>query len=569
MKALLKKDISRKWLVIIIILLFAAKIFLTSQQTMYITPYESPIDDALMFRAAQSITNGNWLGDYGWITMAKHMFFAVWLSFLHALHIPYLIGGQILYAACALCAALCFNPVIKKRYLTALIFAFILFNPVSWAEYTSRVYRDNIFPSLCLLFFAGIIGLILRYREKTAKQLLWAFLGGLGLGLAWLTREDGAWLLPFAVAASLFYIGVIVFTKTNLKEKLAKIFASCVPFAVFGLCLCVFAFLNYVNYGRFVVSDFSSREFADAYGAVTRLHTGAPVFYTDSKHTPIPVTHSEFEEGAKYSPLLKSVLDEFDSNIIYYNGYGNAADKQLFAGGLHWALRLAAQNLGYYETPQTAMQFYTELADQINAACDEGKILGCGKKRSSTLVRFDKSFIKPTAAETFNSAKMLFLFEDTEALQTPLSSTANKEQIAEWEGYLGTKCTEEYYAENSDRLYVPKLKQICLSVLNFTMWLYRIAVWPMLIAALYRFGVEIKKIFTEMHRKALSDNFLFTVMLTGILLSFILRIVMISYVEVASFRIGTYLMYLSSAEPLLLIFCAVLTARFIQGIAEK
>ena len=42
--------------------------------------------------------------------------------------------------------------------LTLALFAALAFLPSSWAAYTLRVYRDNIFPALCLYFFAGMAG---------------------------------------------------------------------------------------------------------------------------------------------------------------------------------------------------------------------------------------------------------------------------------------------------------------------------------------------------------------------------------------------------------------------------
>ena len=47
-----------------------------------------------MFRAAQSITAGQWLGPYDWLACGNIWFFAVWLSLCNALHLPYLAAGS-------------------------------------------------------------------------------------------------------------------------------------------------------------------------------------------------------------------------------------------------------------------------------------------------------------------------------------------------------------------------------------------------------------------------------------------------------------------------------------------
>lgn len=61
--------------------------------------------------------------------------------------------------------------------MTLLLYALLAFLPSSWASYTLRVYRDNIFPALCLLFFAGMAGAALRAVFYTCQQApIWPWL---------------------------------------------------------------------------------------------------------------------------------------------------------------------------------------------------------------------------------------------------------------------------------------------------------------------------------------------------------------------------------------------------------
>ena len=48
---------------------------LTSFQQAYTWVGGAPLDDELMFRAAQAITAGEWLGAYDYLTLSKAMFF--------------------------------------------------------------------------------------------------------------------------------------------------------------------------------------------------------------------------------------------------------------------------------------------------------------------------------------------------------------------------------------------------------------------------------------------------------------------------------------------------------------
>lgn len=67
-----------------------------------------------MFRAANAITSGQWLGEYDYLTLSKSMFFAVWLALLNKLHLPYLLGGALLWCAAALLAAFALRPLWRK-----------------------------------------------------------------------------------------------------------------------------------------------------------------------------------------------------------------------------------------------------------------------------------------------------------------------------------------------------------------------------------------------------------------------------------------------------------------------
>ena len=54
---------------------------LTSFQQAYTWVGGAPLDDELMFRAAQAITAGEWLGAYDYLTLSKAMFFSIEATF--------------------------------------------------------------------------------------------------------------------------------------------------------------------------------------------------------------------------------------------------------------------------------------------------------------------------------------------------------------------------------------------------------------------------------------------------------------------------------------------------------
>lgn len=80
-KLLPKRDLRARWLWVLALALTAVKLGLCSFQLIVASPDLSPIDDTLMFNLAKSISAGNWLGEYDWLTLGKHSFYALWLAF--------------------------------------------------------------------------------------------------------------------------------------------------------------------------------------------------------------------------------------------------------------------------------------------------------------------------------------------------------------------------------------------------------------------------------------------------------------------------------------------------------
>ena len=141
--------LSRRAFWVLCALLVCLRLALTGFQQAYIWVGGAPLDDELMFRAANHITAGQWLGAYDYLTLSKAMFFPVWLALLHALHLPYLISGAALWCGAALLAAFAFSTLWRKkdteqgRVLTLGLFAALAFLPSSWAISASAPQRNT------------------------------------------------------------------------------------------------------------------------------------------------------------------------------------------------------------------------------------------------------------------------------------------------------------------------------------------------------------------------------------------------------------------------------------------
>ena len=72
-----RHDLGARWLWALALVGVAVKLLLCSFQLIVASPDLTPIDDTVMFNLAQSITAGNWLGEYDWLTLGKHSFYAL------------------------------------------------------------------------------------------------------------------------------------------------------------------------------------------------------------------------------------------------------------------------------------------------------------------------------------------------------------------------------------------------------------------------------------------------------------------------------------------------------------
>ena len=539
--SIFKKDLSRRAFWVLVATVFAAKAVLAYAQNIYITVGGAPLDDELMFKAAQSISAGQWLGEYNYLTLSKQMFFAVWLAFCHAVHLPYLMAGQLLLCGAALAMAQAFAPVLRTCKSRFALFAALAFSPAAAASFTLRVYRDNIFPSECILLFAGMIGAALRCKRGLRGYWPWLALAGVGLGTARITREDGIWLLPFALVGTAVIL-VAILREKGLDHKLVRCLAQAVPYGVLAGCVLAVSAVNYAYYGVFTTSDFSEGSFAAAYGAMTRVEHEA---WQPTVPVPEDVRQKLYEAVPQLQPL-RYWLEEYDP---FHNAYRNKELGDYQAGSFYWVLRRAAQEEGIYETAAGAERYWQGVADAINTAIDEGVLTASVGKRSSTTPIIRAEYVLPTLQETVRSFFYCLTFQDCSCYYQYTMSYATEEERLEWTAYLGS---EANYAaiENTDIVYYSAKRLLIYRCFNALGCVYIVLI-PVLFAA--ALAVQLRRL-VRMIRTKNADGLLVWLILLGVLGMALLRCAMIAFMEVAAFNIGTYVMYLASVHPLLITY---------------
>ena len=547
LRSALQQDMSRRTFWVLVALVVLVKILMTRFQTVYVWVGGAPLDDELMFEAAQSITAGQWLGAYDWLTLSKHMFFAVWLAVCNLLHLPYLAVGQLLTCGAALACAFAFAPVLRRWKSRFALFALLAFSPAATASFTLRVYRDNIFPGLCMLFFAGLCGYALRCRRPVKQGIGWLVLSGVGLGLAWLTREDGVWLLPFAAAGTLILILTALRDKGSLVKKLGRCALLAVPYGLLAAAILVYSAVNYACYGVFAVSDFSTGSFAAAVGAMSRVKAEE---WKPLCSVPTDVRMTLYDAV----PQLKQLEYWLEEDEDLQNSFRNPELDDYQSGSFYWALRKAAWNEGVYDSPQKAEEYWQQVADAINALCDSGQLEANGPKRSSTTPPIRMEYVPDVLAEGVRSLLHTLTFRDCAPYYADQRSLILPEDEAVYEAYLGQQVNSAARA-GSDLPYYSPLQKLVFAGMETIRLVYAVGL-PVLFAAAV--VLQIRQGFRLLQlrkQKAIQPGqALLWVLLLGLVAMALLRCFMIAFVEVASFNIGTSTMYLSTVHPLLLLY---------------
>ncbi len=524
--------------------LTAGRLFIAWTQYATIYPPLAPIDDHFMFTTAQNIVAGEWFGEYNYLTLSKHAFFALWLAFLHILGIPYMVGSAALWSVASVVLVLAVSPVIKKNWARLFLYAGLLYNPAVWAQFSTRIYRDNIFPGLCMLFFGCVLAVGLRYKQPVKNWVLWLIGYGITFGLVYLSREDGIWVLPFAIIAFIVLVALWVIEKDHGIIK--KAIALCLPFILSAGVICSYCYMNYIHYGRFIVSDFTSSDFEKAYGALMSIEH-------ENWHPLIAVPDDVREKLYNEVPSFAFMKEALEEPILK-NGYFRPALNDFQSGGFYWAVRTALQNEGYYETPQKAQQYYETLRAEIELAVSEGR-LQAGKLGASVTSPIKLQYILPVIAEGFRGFNTAVTFGQCDPLAEMAVGTA--EEIAEVEQFIHQKGGTVLVA-NTTTVYLPPLQRITHTFMRFMNIVYKICIPIMFLMALCW---QIKQLLWDIKCGGITRDTILNVVLLGIVGMALLRCFMIAYVEVSAFNIGTYGMYLSTVYPLLILYSFVGTLK--------
>lgn len=409
------------------------------------------LDDAWFITNAERISNGDWLGNFNHTTLIKGPAYSYFLYLNHLLGLPITFSIAFLYIVSCVVLVSMLKRAGLGFLLSIILFILMLFLP---SLFPVRIIRDNIYYSLTLLTFSGILYIVIK---KKVKILYFAPLG-IATGLFWITREEGIWILPGLMLLIIY--GFIIRYKERLELiSFIKNLAIFLIFATFPTITT--SFINYSKYSIFQVVDFKDSEFKAALNALNSVIVGEEVPF-------VPVSKKKREAIYKVSPAFQELEPYFEDRGKGWISYGCKERAQScgdYAGGwFMWALREGVGDLGYYSNPQKSSEYFSRLTKEVKSACEKGE-LTCSSNPISYMPKltYDSFNLLPKAI--FNAIDITLSRNDIR-IDGELS-TGPFERLMEIKEFLGNP--RIIWPKNNDKIlvlgwyYQPAGKWISLS----------------------------------------------------------------------------------------------------------
>ena len=531
--------VKRRKLLLILLLLLIIKLLIVQVQPIE-AEYTLIYDDQLMCELANNIADGNWLGEYNKNTLIKGVFTPLFIAFCYIIHIPFLLGKEIFYGIACIVFTLFIRKKLKTDMQAIIVYMVLLFNPVEYSTDLCRLYRDGIYSSLILYLISFFIGIFLNRTESAKKQIKYYIAIGITYTCTYLCREETIWLLPIMVA-TLILIIIPIIKEKNKKEKLKKIAVMFIPICIFLIITNIIAYTNYRYYGVYTLNQYWGKEFKEAYGALTRV-------IPEERIRRVPVTKNVMEKIYKISPKFAELKEFFNGeNGKKWQYCGENIQGEINAGYFHWALMEAVESKGYYKDAKTANEFYKNLSNEINLACDNGEIESLKNQRNSNMVVFSVGDIIDVIKNMPKVIQYQYNLKNIILKISPPIKYKNSEQE-----YLEIKNKFERITrtkEISKDYYKEPINSIRLSILNLIKNIYQIANMY-----LFYIGIAFYIVFIIYNLKRLKTVYEELMILTGLLGIYLSRIFIISFTEILMYREALNVAYLSSIYNIQFLF---------------
>ncbi len=358
-----KKNLGNVALAVGMIVLSLFKLWLVDVYDLMAT--YTPHDDYLFIRQAKEILQGNWFGNYDHLLLIKGPVYPLFIAFSHLIGIPLLLSQQLLYIAASFFLIYAVKPVSRNNWILLFVFFLVLYNPATCCHLAvSRAFRFGLSISLVLFLFSIMIAILLRLDKRIQVLRCWFVLFGIIATLLWYTREEGIWFIPSILLFALLF----VLTQNNL-TFLSVVKRACffvLPLVIFSATTLVFLGLNKYYYGSATIIEIKSPEFQKALGGLMSVAVKRNPRY-------VPVSKENQDAALSVSPTLRKLSKKF-AEVRHGRGFPPSF--------YIWTFRDIVAKAGYSESLPDALDFYQHVGDELEEACQQGKINCVNRKFS-------------------------------------------------------------------------------------------------------------------------------------------------------------------------------------------
>lgn len=384
-----------------------------------------PHDDGWVVSRAQNILSGKWLGEYDQFTLIKGVFSPLLLALSSRIGATFSGLNTTMYCVACIIFVVSLRPVIKSQWLRLLLFAVLLFNPITYALDTGqRVYRNGIGQWQILLIFGCLIAIFLRRNENWKKQLNWAIGGGLALGAFFQTREDGTWIYPF-VLSSIFLTSLFYLLEKKGPRKMTVLFL--LPLAIAWSLHGAVMLQNYARYGAPIVNDRGGGNYAKVAGD---LYAITPNAADEKRYQSGPykdryfnIYVSTMEKALAASPTLNSASDHIRDAVRMWASWEPDNIGEVSTDHMLFALRDGVKAAGYYRSLPETEAYYGKVHRELQAAFRDGTLVERGFAISPLIKRVQMADIVSALSLMPSSIKGIAHFREVSAQTAPSSGS--------------------------------------------------------------------------------------------------------------------------------------------------
>jgi hypothetical protein len=340
----------------------------------------SSFDDSMFAYQGWMLATDRWVGPYMFATLSKGPGYPLFIAAVYRLDLPLKLSEHVVHLVAAGVLSLAVARVTRTRALGVVVYCALALDPSYLGRASSVLSRDGFYGSLSLMLVGAVVLVVAEVPRLVGRGSLVALpvltIAGISVGalasLYFITREERIWLAPTAVLA--LVVGVVTWRRpVGGAAPLAG--ATMLIIAVAGTTswwsIDRVRDRNEAEYGSRIIGDLAEGEGARAYAEWQRIDLG-PVLHwvtinTEQRHAAYRVSTA--------AATLAPHLEGWGSRWMGDGCGPPLRDGCEYPGGFFvWVLREATWQTGHGDTAVEAQEFLGRLADEIHAACDDGRL---------------------------------------------------------------------------------------------------------------------------------------------------------------------------------------------------